>query len=136
MIECVCMAVFICVYVCVCVLSTRPVDFVVVKSCIMFPGVVCVSYRKTSNISRTFVGNKIVDHCSWNIACRRCSNYIFILDLTFGFKGFGKDSHKTVREYFKCWDLVRLILETWRYLALSPHASGRPNMEGVAACRR
>ena len=46
---------------------------------------------------------------------RRCSNYIFILDLTSGFKGFGKDSHKTVWEFFKCWDLVRLILETWWY---------------------
>ena len=53
--------------------------------------------------------------CSWSIACRRCSNYIFILDLTPGFKGFGKDSGKTLRDSFKCWDLVRLILETWRY---------------------
>ena len=25
-------------------------------------------------------------------------------------KGFGKDSHKTILESFKCWDLVRLIL--------------------------
>ena len=58
-------------------------------------------YRKVSNIRRTLVGNKI--------------NYIFILDLTSGFKGFNKDSRKTVRESFKCWDLVRLILETWRY---------------------
>ena len=48
-------------------------------------------------------------------ACRRCSIYIFILDLTSGFKGFGNDSRKTSREFFKCWDLVRLILETWRY---------------------
>ena len=43
------------------------------------------NYRKTSNISHTLVGNKIVDNfelrCSWGIACRRCSNYIFILDL-------------------------------------------------------
>ena len=28
----------------------------------------------------------------------------------------GKDSRKTVRESLKCWDLVRLILETWRYM--------------------
>ena len=59
-------------------------------------------YRKTSNIRRTVVGNKIVDHADvvgdgWSIACRRCSNYIFILDLTSGFKGFGKESRKTVR---------------------------------------
>ena len=73
-------------------------------------------YRKTSNTRCTLVGNKIVNHSrySYSIACRRCSNYIFILDLTSGFKGFGKDSRKTVQESFKCWDLVRLILETWR----------------------
>ena len=29
--------------------------------------------------------------------------------------GFGKDSRKRVRESFKCWDLVRVILETWWY---------------------
>ena len=46
--------------------------------------------------------------------------YIFILDLlTSGFKVFGKDSHKTVRESFKCWDLVRLILDTWRYIRIT-----------------
>ena len=49
---------------------------------------------------------------------RRCSNYIFILDLTSGFKGFGKDSRKTVQESFECWDSVRLILETWRQVML------------------
>ena len=56
---------------------------------------------------------------SWSIACRRCSNYIFILDLTSVFKWFGNDSRKTVRESFKCWDLVRLILETWRCVLLT-----------------
>ena len=53
--------------------------------------------------------------CSWSIACRPCSNYIFILDLTPGFKGLGKDDFKTGWESFKFWDLVRLILETLRY---------------------
>ena len=46
-------------------------------------------YPQTSHMSRSLVGNNIVDHsdvvgaslrCSWSIACRRCSNYIFILD--------------------------------------------------------
>ena len=47
----------------------------------------CVKYyRKTSNISRTLVGNKIVDNSD---ACRRCSNNIFILNLTPGFNGLG-----------------------------------------------
>ena len=35
--------------------------------------------------------------CSWIIACRRCSNYIFILDSTPGFSGLGKDSYKKGR---------------------------------------
>ena len=53
---------------------------------------------------------------SWSIACRRCSNYIFILNLTSGFNGLGKDNYQMRREAFKFWDLVRLILETLRYL--------------------
>ena len=57
-------------------------------------------------------------------SCRRCSNYIFILDLTSGFKGFGKDSRKTVWESFKCWDLVRLMLKTWRYIIIWPVERG------------
>ena len=47
--------------------------------------------------------------CSWRIACRRCSNYIFILDLTHGFNRLGKDNCKTGRESLKFWNLVRLI---------------------------
>ena len=80
--------------------------------------------HQTSNISRTFVGNKIVDHsdaCSWSIACRRCSNYIFIRDLTPGFNGLGNDNRKTGRESFKFWDLVRLILGILRYFFWNPH---------------
>ena len=52
--------------------------------------------------------------CSWSIACRRCSNYIFILHLIHGFNRLGKDNCKTGRETLKFWDLVRLILETLR----------------------
>ena len=59
-------------------------------------------YREVSNIWRTLVGNKIVDH------------YIFILDFTPSFNGLGKDNYKMRRETFKFWELVRLILETWR----------------------
>ena len=51
---------------------------------------------------------------SWSIACRRCANYIFILDLTPGFIGLGKDNCKTRRETFKFGDLVWLILEILR----------------------
>ena len=53
--------------------------------------------------------------CSWSIACRRCSNYIFILDLTPGFNGLGKDSGKTRWQTFKLRNLVWLILEVWQY---------------------
>ena len=48
-------------------------------------------------------------------ACRRCSNFIFILDLTPGFNGFSKDNCKTRREIFKFCDLVRLVQEVLRY---------------------
>ena len=58
-----------------------------------------------SNIRRTSVGNRIVDHS------RRCSNYIFVLDLTAGFIGLGQDNCKTKRETFKLGNLVRLILD-------------------------
>ena len=54
------------------------------------------NYSQISNIIPTLVGNKRVDHsCSWSIAC---SNYIFILDLTPGFNGLGKDNCETGRE--------------------------------------
>ena len=39
--------------------------------------------------------------CSWSIACRRCSNYIFILDLTPVFNGLSRENGKTRRESFK-----------------------------------
>ena len=52
--------------------------------------------------------------CSWSIACRRCSNYIFILHLTPGLNILRKDNCPPRREIFKFWDFVRLILETLR----------------------
>ena len=74
-------------------------------------------YNQTSNISRTLVGNEIVDHwCSWSSACRRFSNYIFILYFTPSFSGLGKDNSKAMQESFNCWDLLCLILEVFHYL--------------------
>ena len=69
-------------------------------------------YRQVSNI-RSTLGNKIVDHSDVVEAspARRCSNYIFILDLTTGFIGWGKDNCTTRRETFKFGNLVQLILE-------------------------
>ena len=43
----------------------------------------------------TSVGKKIVDHLDVD---RRCSNYIFLPDLTHGFNGMGKDNCETRRE--------------------------------------
>ena len=43
-------------------------------------------YQQSSNTSCTLVGNKLVDHLEHCLSGRRrCSNYIFILDLTPGF---------------------------------------------------
>ena len=54
--------------------------------------------------------------CSWSIACRCSSNCIFIIDLSRGFSGLGKDNCKTRRETIKFWYLIRLILKLWRYM--------------------
>ena len=80
-----------------------------------------LNYHQTYNIKGMLVSNKIVDHsdvigafrCSWSIT--GCSNDIFILALTPGFNGLGKDNCKTRWETFKFWDLVLLILEVWRW---------------------
>ena len=77
-----------------------------------------IIYRKTSDISRTVVGDIIVDNSDvvgTPPACRRCSNYIFILNLTPGFNGLGRDNYKARQETFKFGDLVRLILEVLQY---------------------
>ena len=67
-------------------------------------------YAQTSNISCTLVGNKNCWslRCSWSIASRHCSNYIFILDLTPGFNGLGKDNYNKRWNIFKFWDLASL----------------------------
>ena len=73
------------------------------------------NYRKVSNIRRTLVGNKIVDHSDVvgaSPAGAAPTTSSFSTLITSGFKGFGKDSRKTVQESFKFWDLVRLISET------------------------
>ena len=72
-----------------------------------------ITYRQTSNISRTQVGNKIVDHsdvveASPVGAAPTTSSFS---TWTAGFNGLDKDNSETVRETFKCSDLVRLILE-------------------------
>ena len=55
-------------------------------------------YRQTSNISQTSAGYEIV-------ACRRCSNYMFILDLAPGFNKLDKGNYKTRQKHvdFGIW---------------------------------
>ena len=38
--------------------------------------------------------------CNWRITCRRCPKYIFILDLTHGFNGLGKDNCNSKVDHF------------------------------------
>ena len=57
--------------------------------------------------------------CSWSITYQCCSNYIFIFNLTPGFKRLGRNSCKMRRETFNFWDQVQLILENLRYVSLS-----------------
>ena len=55
----------------------------------IFLGIYCNvdSHRQISNISRTLIGNKIVGHSDviGSMVCRRCSDHIFIPDLTSGY---------------------------------------------------
>ena len=51
-----------------------------------------------SNISRTIVGNKIVDHSDVAGSCGQCTNCIFILNLTPAYNGLGNGNWKTRRE--------------------------------------
>ena len=73
------------------------------------------NYIQISDMSRSLVGNKSVDHSDVvGAMCRRCSNYIFILQLSVGFNGLRRCNCKTRRETFKFWDSVRIILDIWR----------------------
>ena len=71
------------------------------------------NYPKISNINYTLVGNKLVDHSDVVGASPvgTAPTDIFILDLTPGFSGIGRDNCKTRWESFEFCDLVQLILE-------------------------
>ena len=56
----------------------------------------------------------LYEESSWLTACRRCSKYIFILNLTPGFERLGNDIWQTRRKIFKFWDWVRFILKVLR----------------------
>ena len=64
--------------------------------------------RKTYNIKRTSIGNKIADHSD---VIGASAVYIFIIDSTPGFNGLGNNNCKTRPETLNFWDLMRLILD-------------------------
>ena len=70
-------------------------------------------YHQNSNISRTLVGNKTVDH-SDVVGAGPTGDAAFILDLTPAFSGLDKDNYTTVRETLQFLDLVWLVFEVWR----------------------
>ena len=82
-------------------------------------------FRQTSNIGRTLVGNKLVDHSDdVGAACRRCVNYIFISNLTVGFNWLGKGNCRASRNIFRFGDSVCLLLEFWLYV----HIAAKPTL--------
>ena len=81
--------------------------------------------HQTSNISHTLLGNRIVHH-SDVVGASPVANYIFILDLTYGFIGLGKGNCKTRWETFKFGDLVCRILE------VSVHVKSKHNTKCIS----
>ena len=80
-----------------------------------------MKYRQPSNISRTLVGNRIVDRSA-------SSNALLQLHLHSrpGFNRLRKDNFKTRRERYSFWDFLRLILEVWRLAEQETKISGLP----------
>ena len=78
---------------------------------------VCFYYRKVSNIRRTLVGNKIVDH---SVVVGALPVGAAPTTSSFWHKHMASmDWTKRRRWIFKCWDLVQLILEVWPYFVVS-----------------
>ena len=79
------------------------------------------TYRHTSNIRRTFLGNQIVDHSDVVGASPAGVAPTTFSFATHGFNGLDKNNCKMRREPFKFCDLVPLILEILRYISLWRH---------------
>ena len=75
--------------------------------------------------------------CHLNVTYQRCSNYIFIPDLTPGSNGLGKDNCKTRRDISKFWDLVRPLWGVWRWLVFANMSCQSPrDCLGLLECPR
>ena len=79
--------------------------------------VVIDTYRKTSNINRTIVGNNIVDNSDVVGASPVGAAPTTSSFSTPGFNGLSEDNCKRIQETFNFFDLVRLILEALRYMS-------------------
>ena len=74
----------------------------------MYEHMIYMCYHQTSNISHLIRQQNCWSfRCSWSIACRRCSNYIFIVDLTSGWRGW-----ENVTEL--SWDILKM--ESWTHM--------------------
>ena len=100
-------------------LPISPTEYIVITNLYLLGTLIFHWYRKTSNISRTLVDNKIVDHSDVDgaspVAAPTTSSLYFI-DLAPGFNRLSEDNHMTRRKTFAFGDLVRLIPEVLRYL--------------------
>ena len=81
-------------------------------------------YRQISDISRTLLCNKLVDHSHVVGALpvgAAPTTYIYILDFTLGFNGLGKDNCKMRWEAFKVWGFgeayIRDLTVDWNCLS-------------------
>ena len=70
------------------------------------------NYRQTSNISRTLVGNGIVDHLS------ALFQLLLHSRLNTWLQWIGQRQLQDETRDFRCRGLVRLILEVWRYSSM------------------
>ena len=80
-------------------------------------------YRQVSHMHFSRQSNCWSLRCSWNIACRRCSNYIFILHLTLGFNIQCIVQRQLQAKTRNIWDLVHIILEITQYLSVNQKVS-------------
>ena len=71
-----------------------------------------LTYCDIYNIRHTLVGNWTGDHLDVLGACRCCSNYIFILNLTPWLQEIGQDGMRSI----EVLQFGALLLEIWQYL--------------------
>ena len=79
--------------------------------------------RQISNISRTLVGKKLIDH-SYVVGASPVGavpTTSSLSTLTPGFNELGKNNWKTRRETFELWDFVLLILDVYGNLSVCWH---------------